>query len=148
MKEIIARVKNYAKHPPITAVKNISIKDVSKIMSEKKVGMVIIVDDKDIERPIGVVTERDIVRAIAQNINLNEPVSTLMSSPVITIDVDDPIWKAADIMREHNIRHLVVMEKNKLYGAISIRDLVFEESVLESIASLKYTPPESGRIES
>jgi predicted transcriptional regulator len=70
-----------------------------------------------------------------------------MSSPVITIEADEPIWKVADIMKSYNIGHLVVMDKGKLYGVISIRDLVYEEMILENLALLKHAPPEAGKIE-
>ncbi len=145
---IIANVRSYARHPPITALEKTSIKEVVNIMVNKKVSMVIIVDEKNQEKPIGVVTERDIVKAVAKGINMNDPAYKIMSSPVITVDADDPIWKVADLMRSHNIRHLVVTDKGKLYGAISIRDLVYEEMVLENLALLKHAPPESGKIES
>lgn len=142
---IIANVRNYAKHPPIVASKEVSIKEVVNIMVEKKISMVVIVDEN--MNPVGVVTERDIVKSVAKEINVNEPVSKIMSSPVITIEADDPIWRVADIMKSHNIRHLVVVDKGKLYGVISIRDLVYEEMILESLALLKHAPPEAGKIE-
>jgi CBS domain-containing protein len=144
-KVIIANVRNYAKHPPIVATKESSIKEIVNIMVKKNIGMIIIVDKN--MNPVGVVTERDIVKSVAKEINMNEPVSKIMSSPVITIEADEPIWKVADIMKSYNIRHLVVMDKGKLYGVISIRDLVYEEMILENLALLKHAPPEAGKIE-
>jgi len=121
------------------------IRDSVNIMVKKNIGMIIIVDKN--MNPVGVVTERDIVKSVAKEINMNEPVSKIMSSPVITIEADEPIWKVADIMKSYNIRHLVVMDKGKLYGVISIRDLVYEEMILENLALLKHAPPEAGKIE-
>jgi len=82
---------------------------------------------------VGVVSERDIVRAVAKGLNLDEPVSAIMSTPVITVEGDEPVWKVAEVMRQHNIRHVVVTRGGKLYGVISIRDLVAEEPVLRSL---------------
>ncbi|MCU7787101.1 CBS domain-containing protein [Pyrobaculum sp. 3827-6] len=125
--EIIAR------KPPITATPDMRIKDVAKILVEKRVGLVVIVDKAQPDVVIGVVSERDIVRAVANNVDLNQPVKEIMTSPVITVEGEEPIWNVAKIMREHNIRHVVVTNKGRLYGVISIRDMVGEESVLKSL---------------
>jgi CBS domain-containing protein len=135
--EIIAR------KPPITATPDMRIKDVAKILVEKRVGLVVIVDKAQPDVVIGVVSERDIVRAVANNVDLNQPVKEIMTSPVITVEGEEPIWNVAKIMREHNIRHVVVTNKGRLYGVISIRDMVGEESVLKSL--VEYGTPEEHR---
>jgi len=132
-----------ARKPPITATPDMRIKDVAKIMAERKIGLVVIVEKNQPDVAIGVVSERDLVRAVANNVGLNLPVKEIMSSPVITVEGEEPIWNVAKIMREHNIRHVVVTNKGKLYGVISIRDLVAEESVLKSL--IEYGIPEEHR---
>jgi CBS domain-containing protein len=122
-----------ARKPPITATPDMRIKDVAKILAEKRIGLVVIVDKAQPDVVVGVVSERDIVRAVANNVDLNQPVKEIMTSPVITVEGEEPIWNVAKIMREHNIRHVVVTNKGRLYGVISIRDMVAEESVLKSL---------------
>ncbi|KUO89384.1 MAG: CBS domain-containing protein [Pyrobaculum sp.] len=132
--EIIAR------KPPVTATPEARIKDVARIMAEKRIGLVVVVDKAQPDVAIGVVSERDIVKAVANNLDMNLPVKEIMSSPVITVEGDEPIWNVAKIMRQHNIRHVVVTKGGKLFGVISIRDLVSEESILKSL--VEYGVPE------
>ena len=135
--EIIAR------KPPITATPEMRIKDVARIMAERRVGLVVVVDGRQPDVAIGVVSERDIVKAVANNVDLNLPVKEVMTSPVITVEGDEPIWNVAKIMRQHNIRRVVVTKGGRLFGVISIRDLVSEESVLKSL--IEYGVPEEHR---
>ncbi|AFA38745.1 putative signal-transduction protein containing cAMP-binding and CBS domains [Pyrobaculum oguniense TE7] len=132
-----------ARKPPITATPDARIKDVAKIMAERKIGLVVIVDKNQPDYAVGVVSERDIVKAVANNVDLNRPVKEIMTSPVITVEGSEPVWTVARIMRQHNIRHVVVTRGGKLYGVISIRDLVGEESVLRSL--IEYGEPEEHR---
>jgi Predicted signal-transduction protein containing cAMP-binding and CBS domains len=122
-----------ARKPPITATPETRIKDVARVMVEKKIGLVVIVDKSQPDVAVGVVSERDIVRAVANNVDVNLPVKEIMTSPVITVEGDEPIWNVAKTMRQHNIRHVVVTRGGKLFGVISIRDLVSEESMLKNL---------------
>jgi len=90
------------------------------------VGLVVIVDKAQPDVAVGVVGERDVVRAVASGVNLDEPVSTIMSKPVVTVEWDEPVWKVAEIMKQHNVRRVVVTKGGKLYGVVGMRDLVTE----------------------
>ncbi|MEM4892256.1 MAG: CBS domain-containing protein, partial [Pyrobaculum sp.] len=79
----------------------------------------------------------------AKGIEIDRSVREVMTSPVITIEGDEPIWNVAKVMREHNIRHVVVTKGGRLFGVISIRDLVSEQSVLKSL--VEYGTPEEYR---
>ncbi|MEM0370035.1 MAG: CBS domain-containing protein [Pyrobaculum sp.] len=134
------RAEILARKPPVTTTPDARIKDVARIMAEKKIGLVVIVDKNQPDIPIGVVSERDIVKAVAKGIEIDRSVREVMTSPVITIEGDEPIWNVAKVMREHNIRHVVVTKGGRLFGVISIRDLVSEQSVLKSL--VEYGTPE------
>ncbi|MEM0467707.1 MAG: CBS domain-containing protein [Pyrobaculum sp.] len=134
------RAEILARKPPVTTTPDARIKDVARIMAEKKVGLVVIVDKNQPDIPIGVVSERDIVKAVAKGIEIDRSVREVMTSPVITIEGDEPIWNVAKVMREHNIRHVLVTKGGRLFGVISIRDLVSEQSVLKSL--VEYGTPE------
>ncbi|ABL87435.1 putative signal-transduction protein with CBS domains [Pyrobaculum islandicum DSM 4184] len=123
-----------AKRPPVILINKASIRDAARVMAEKNVGLVVIVDPLDYSHIIGVVSERDIVKAVALNINPLEPVEKIMSTPVITADVEEPIQNVARKMRVFNVRHIVVTKEGRLYGVISIRDLIREREVLKSLA--------------
>ncbi|ACP36340.1 putative signal-transduction protein with CBS domains [Sulfolobus islandicus Y.G.57.14] len=106
---------------PVTAKAEISIRDAAKIMKKENLGSLIIVDETN--RPIGIVTERDILRAVADEILLDSPVSTIMTKGLITIAPNKDITEALIIMYQNNVRHLAVVGQNgELVGVISIRD--------------------------
>ncbi|AWR99276.1 CBS domain-containing protein [Metallosphaera hakonensis] len=114
-------VKDYMKTEVISVEKGVTLRQVTKIMTEKNVGSVIITEKG---KPIGIVTERDVVRAIGSDKNLEDKVDDIMTASLITVREDSPITGALSLMRTYNIRHLpVVNGDGKLTGIISIRDV-------------------------
>ncbi|QXJ27458.1 CBS domain-containing protein [Saccharolobus shibatae] len=106
---------------PVTAKPEMSIRDAAKIMRKENLGSLIIVDETN--KPIGIITERDILRAVADEILLDSPVSTIMTKGLITISPDKDVTEALIIMYQNNVRHLAVVGQNgELVGVISIRD--------------------------
>ena len=78
----------------------------------------------DGERMIGIVTERDVVKAVAQGLDPKETrVKDLMTSDIVTIGPMTTLKEAAEIMATKWIRHLPIMEGSKVVGMISQRDL-------------------------
>jgi CBS domain-containing protein len=107
-------------------------------MSQKEVGDVIVVD---IEMPIGIVTERDIVRrVVAKERPATTKVSDVMSKPLITISPDASLKEAARTMVNHRIRRLPVLKEHKLVGILVVSDFArhlskksLTENILEAI---------------
>ncbi|BFI76097.1 CBS domain-containing protein [Sulfurisphaera ohwakuensis] len=107
---------------PVIASKNISIREAAKIMKKEEVGSLVIVD-KDY-KAIGIVTERDLLYAIADEIPLDKPVSEIMSQNPVTIEENSDISEAVALMTSREIRHLIVVDHDgKVKGVISIRDV-------------------------
>jgi len=75
---------------------------------------------------VGVITEADLVRkAMAEGLDpAHERVRRVMSSPVITIEIDRSAHEASDLMAEKGVRHLAVTQDNHIVGTISVRDLL------------------------
>ena len=75
---------------------------------------------------LGVVTETDLVRkAMAGGLDLtHERVQKVMSSPLITIEIDRSAHEASDLMAEKGIRHLAITQDGQVVGIISVRDLL------------------------
>jgi CBS domain-containing protein len=74
---------------------------------------------------LGVITERDIRRAVAGSLDLETPVSAVMSDDPDTFDPDLDVWDAAAWIAESGYRHLpVVGDDGDLLGVVSIRDLL------------------------
>lgn len=94
-----------------------------KLMAENNISDVIVVDDSG--KLAGIVTERDIVRYIHNNVCLEEvPIKNLMTKNVITFDPSIEISTALQIVAKEKIRHLPIVEKDNLMGVITYRDLV------------------------
>jgi len=106
-----------------TIPKEATLLETAILMRDLRVGAVIVEDEG---RFVGIISETDLVRkGIAEG---REPgrvkVQTIMSSPIITIDIDRPASDASDLMSEKGIRHLAVTDGGKIVGVISVRDLL------------------------
>ena len=91
-------------------------------MVKRNIGSIVVVEG---ENPIGIVTERDVSRYVARRTNaLKTQVRNVMSSPLITIAHSATNQEAMTTMLKHGIRRLPVVEKGKLVGIVSQRDLL------------------------
>jgi CBS domain-containing protein len=92
-------------------------------MRDGRVGALLVLDQ---DRFIGVVSEADLVRkAMANGYRADEVlVRSVMSTPVVMIDIGRSAHDASDLMAEHGIRHLAVSEEGAIVGMISVRDLL------------------------
>jgi len=106
----------------LTMDKSTSIRDAAENMKKLKIGCVIITED---DKPIGIVTERDFVTKVAaEGRPLFTEISEVMSSPLITIDSEETIWEASEIMKEKLIHKLPVKEDDHIVGIITTTDIV------------------------
>jgi CBS domain-containing protein len=96
--------------------------EAAKKMRDKKVSSLVVVDMED--KPMGIVTERDLVRQVCTKAISSDTVMVhhIMSSPLATIDANSSIEVAADIMIQNKVRHLLVMDENKTLGIITPSD--------------------------
>lgn len=136
------KVGRAARSPPVTADPSLSIRDAARLMAERRIGLLVLTRGDEI---FGVVSERDIVRAVAQGLDLGAPVGAIATRSVITIDAEATLAEAARLMREKGVRHLVVTKGGRLYGVLSIRDVVDEMAHLEMAAegaiNVEHTAP-------
>ncbi|HZD34864.1 MAG TPA: CBS domain-containing protein [Nitrososphaeraceae archaeon] len=108
----------------ITSESGKTARDVAEIMVKKKISSVIVIDKKT--KPIGIVTEKDLVRRVClKDISASRfTVEEIMSSPLITIMAYDSIDTASRIMKQNQIKHLVVLEEdNRICGLLSVTDI-------------------------
>lgn len=74
---------------------------------------------------VGLVTERDLVRALAEGHDPETtPVSAVMTREPDVFDPEDDVWEAAEWLAESGYRHLPVIEEGQLLGIVSVRDLL------------------------
>ena len=109
----------------VVVEQDLNLISISKIMSNNDIGSVVIVDDLDTRKPIGIITERDIVRTIGmiQPHQLLVPIREHMSHPVITLSSNATVYDAIRLMYEKKIRRLIILEKEKLVGIITDKDI-------------------------
>jgi CBS domain-containing protein len=113
-----------------------SVLDAAKRMRDTNVSSLVVIDKEG--KPRGIVTERDIVRKACVNDVSTSKVTNkeIMSSRLITIDPDSSASTAVDIMLRNNIRHLLVIDKDKTekpIGMITPLDLRDEEFTEEGL---------------
>ncbi len=117
-------VAHIVKKNPVTVAPSTSLRSVASVMRSRNVGSVLIVGDTG--RLMGIFTERDLVRAVSDNVNLDSArVEDYMSKEPIVARPEDSIVSAAHKMVHHGIRHLpVVDDGGRLIGIVSMRDVL------------------------
>jgi CBS domain-containing protein len=106
----------------VTAGPERPLREGARLMREREVGSVLVTTGS---RLTGIVTERDLVRAMAAG--WDPGTATLgeaMTAPVVALDPESDILYAARLMAERSIRHLPVVEQDTAIGIVSIRDIV------------------------
>lgn len=110
--------------PLQTATSEETVETISNKMKENQVGSVVVINEKN--HPLGIVTERDIVRRVISE--GKDPkitkVDDIKTTSLITIDPETSVYDAALIMTKYRIRRLPVVKDNSLYGIITTDDLV------------------------
>jgi CBS domain-containing protein len=107
----------------VTITPDQTIRYAVKLLAEKRIGAVVVVDAAG--HPVGIVSERDIVNAVARNETLfGEPVQTIMTRDVIIARPGDDTKAVSKTMTVRRFRHLPVMDHHELVGIISIGDVV------------------------
>ncbi|MCE4600221.1 MAG: CBS domain-containing protein [Desulfurococcales archaeon] len=119
----MATVAEYMRRDRIvTCTTDTSLREASRLMAENKVGSIIVVGDG--MKLKGIFTERDLVRAIAGEADPDKGrVGDYITEHVVTVAPYESIVKAGQIMLEHGIRHLPVVDSSgRVVGVISVRD--------------------------
>lgn len=106
-----------------TIAPDVTVFDAIKTMSEKNVGALPVVEGSKL---VGVISERDYMsKVVLKGKSSKEtPVRDIMTSKVVTVGPDDNVSKCMEIVTEHHIRHLPVVDGDELLGIVSIGDLV------------------------
>jgi CBS domain-containing protein len=101
---------------------SLTINEAAKMMEDAKVGAVVVMENNT---PVGIVTDRDFaIRVVAQAHNITTPVKQIMSSPLFSINSDESVRTAADLMHDRGIRKLPVVDNEKIIGIITATDIV------------------------
>lgn len=120
----VSEIMSFREPFTISAYSNKTAYDVASIMTEKRIGSVIVID-KD-HTPIGIITERDLVKRVClEKLNSSKVlVEEIMTAPLITIMTFDSVDTATRIMLSNQIKRLPVLESdNRLMGIVSVTDI-------------------------
>ncbi|MCL4537080.1 MAG: CBS domain-containing protein [Nitrospirae bacterium] len=99
------------------------VKDAINLMNERNISAVMVVDDNN--KLVGMFTERDVVKCFARNISFDtEIIENIMSREIITFDPSTEISAAISVVANKKMRHLPVVEGDKIVGMVTYRDLV------------------------
>ena len=125
---------------PLTVDARATLESAAQVMRENDIGDVLVTEDGVLR---GILTDRDIVvRAIAAG---RHPSATstgeVCSAAIQTVDADDPTTQAAEIMRQHALRRLPVIEDSRLVGIVSIGDLAVADDPKSALADISAAPP-------
>lgn len=133
----ILNAKGFAVH---TIQPSAMIADAVRLMVECRCGSLVVSES---DKMVGIISERDILRTLAETPkSLDEiPISSRMTANVITGHPNDDLGKVMGIMTRNRIRHLPVVEEQKLVGMVSIGDIVkaqHEQLALENHFLMSY----------
>lgn len=114
----------------------INLQDCAKKMAEKKIGSLLVKDDGKL---LGIFTEQDMVRKAMMNNRLAAEVKAkeIMEKIVVTIAPDQDITQAIELMRDNNVRHLPVINEERVVGLITLKDILKIQPELFEIVSEK-----------
>ena len=117
-----------------TCAPDITLTEATRLLQVRKVGAMVVVEA---ERVVGIFSERDVVRAVAEDggAALDRPVRTYMTADVVVALPTETVDELMGRMTDRRVRHLPVMREGRLSGIVSIGDLVksrIAETVLEA----------------
>ena len=126
-------VKKLIKRSCITINENRLIKDLVNILNKNKVGCIVVTSFES-DYPVGIVSERDLVRNYDKIINDNEfKVRDVMTKNIIFCNKNTSSQELMELMNQNKIRHIPIIEKKKLLGIVSIGDVV--NRIIENYAN-------------
>jgi CBS domain-containing protein len=140
------KVKDIMTKNVVSISVNSSVLEAAELMGSSQLGCLVVVDG---EVPVGIVTERDVVRrVVAKKLPLDAKVSEVMSKSLVTVDPDASLKEAARLMSSNKIRRLPVSKENKLVGIVVAADFVrhlgkksISEEIIEAMGRYPSTLP-------
>jgi len=127
------RVEALVRKTPVTISSNATIRQAAEVFAREKIGLLVIAGSVSPVRAEAVISERDVVRAVAKGTSLTASLDTIATKKLVSVRRSDPPSKAVRLMMENGIRHLVVTnDDGTLFGVLSIRDFFREQKLLQS----------------
>jgi CBS domain-containing protein len=123
------RISEIMTHGVVTAVADATLGEVAGLMRDRNVGSVVICEG---ERPVGVVTDRDLALAVvADGVDASSAAGACATRPLVSGSIGMDLEEAAALMVQHRIRRLPVMDGDDLAGIVTLDDLAVRSGDLE-----------------
>ena len=127
------RVEALIRKTPVTISSSATIRQAAEVFAREKIGLLVVAGSVSPVKAGAVISERDVVRAVAKGTSLGAPLETIATKKLVSVKRSDPPSKAVRLMMENGIRHLVVEnDDGTLFGVLSIRDFFREDKLLRS----------------
>ena len=121
---MVSLVETLSKRSCLTIDKNERISTLASILKNHNIGCLVVID-KDANNPVGIVSERDLVKNFQKILNREIVlVKDIMTSNIISCNLSASSKELMEVMTKKKIRHLPIIDNNKLLGIVSIGDVV------------------------
>jgi CBS domain-containing protein len=119
---------------PITCPPDAEVRAAAELMRDRDMGDVVVVEGEAVR---GIVTDRDIaLRVVADGRGPDTHLSDVLSGDVVTASSDDSVERVVDLMRQHAVRRIPVVDDGRLAGVVSIGDLAIERDSDSALADI------------
>jgi len=127
------RVEALVRRAPVTISPSATIKQAAEVFGREKIGLLVVASSVSPVKAEAVISERDVVRAVAKGMPLTAQLESISTKKLVSIKRSERPSKAVKLMMENGIRHLVVEnDDGTLFGVLSIRDFFRENKLLQS----------------
>lgn len=111
---------------PVCCLPTDSVKRAAELMKRENVGPIPVIENEQTRKLVGIITDRDlVVKVIAEGCDASSTlVESVMTRKAVSCRLDDPLQKAMDLMSEHQLRRITIVDKaNVILGIISQADI-------------------------
>ena len=144
------KISAIMRFPVITATPEATVDSIARIMTNNRIGAVVIMDNA---KPVGIITGDDVVSAVAKGPSaVKSSVRPLLKRPFVSLSPDDDILKATKMMIKQGKKRIPVVKDNKLVGIISEKEILLTAPELLTVlseklkASVERVPRQDGQI--
>lgn len=128
------RVEALVKRTPVTISSSSTLRQAAEVFARERIGLLVVASSVSPVKAQAVISERDIVRAVAKGTPLTGRLDSVATKKLISIKRSDRPSTAIRLMMDNGIRHLVVEnDDGTLFGVLSIRDFFREAKLLNSL---------------
>ncbi len=130
------RVEALIRRTPVTIGPGATIRQAAEVFAREKIGLLVVATSVSPVKAQAVISERDVVRAVAKGTALGARLDTIATKKLVSVKRSDRASRAVRLMMDNGIRHLLVEnDDGTLFGVLSIRDFFREAKLLQGFLS-------------